>query len=200
MAAMRLFWQSRNREAQTRFLYCTWVQKKLHKIHTALPKKGTRPPLYHHFHARWIWSIGSQASLDARNLRCIQWCHKTNFTAQSNTSNKCLLRVANVGVDRVITDVSMMALVKGDFADRGIATPVPVEVAIYNLRFTAVYSGRSRKSKVKEHEKIQIQSSKKFSSAKNFVKSDPTAVCQDFIFIKRAVTRLLFGRSVIARL
>ena len=58
MAAMRLFWQSRIREAQTRFLYWTWVQKKLHKIHTALPKKGTRPPLYHHSHARWIWSIG----------------------------------------------------------------------------------------------------------------------------------------------
>ena len=57
MAAMRLFWQSRIREAQTRFLYCTWVQKKLHKIHTALPEKGTRPPLYHHSHARWIWSI-----------------------------------------------------------------------------------------------------------------------------------------------
>ena len=27
MAAMRLFWQSRIREAQTRFLYWTWVQK-----------------------------------------------------------------------------------------------------------------------------------------------------------------------------
>ena len=27
MAAMRLFWQSRIREAQTRFLYCAWVQK-----------------------------------------------------------------------------------------------------------------------------------------------------------------------------
>ena len=27
MAAMRLFWQSRIRESQTRFLYCAWVQK-----------------------------------------------------------------------------------------------------------------------------------------------------------------------------
>ena len=43
MAAMCLFWQSRIREAQTRFLYCAWVQKYytiLHKIHTALPKKA----------------------------------------------------------------------------------------------------------------------------------------------------------------
>ena len=57
MAAKCLFWQSRIREAQTRFLYCAWVQK-YYKIYIRpCQKKGTRPPLYHHSHAWWIWSI-----------------------------------------------------------------------------------------------------------------------------------------------
>ena len=37
--------------------------------------------------------------------------------------------------------------------------------------------------------------SKKFSSAKNFVKSDHQAVRQEFIFVKR-IARFVFGRSV----
>ena len=57
MAAMRLFWQSRIRKAQTRFLYCTWVQKyytkytrpcqkKAHVRHyTATPTLGEYGPL-----------------------------------------------------------------------------------------------------------------------------------------------------------
>ena len=38
--------------------------------------------------------------------------------------------------------------------------------------------------------------SKKFSSAKNFVKCDRQAVRQESIFVKRRVTRFVFGRSV----
>ena len=38
--------------------------------------------------------------------------------------------------------------------------------------------------------------SKKFSSAKNFVKSDRQAVRQEFIFVKRRVARFVFGCSV----
>ena len=38
--------------------------------------------------------------------------------------------------------------------------------------------------------------SKKFSSAKNFVKSDRQAVRQEFIFVTRRVARFVFGRSV----
>ena len=42
---------------------------------------------------------------------------------------------------------------------------------------------------------ITILYSKKFSSAKNFVKSDRQAVRQEFIFVKR-IARFVFGRSV----
>ena len=44
--------------------------------------------------------------------------------------------------------------------------------------------------------KIKVLYSKKFSSAKNFVKSDRQAVRQEFIFVKRRVARFVFGRSV----
>ena len=43
---------------------------------------------------------------------------------------------------------------------------------------------------------IPVLNSKKFSSAKNFVKSDRQAVSQEFFFVKRRVARFVFGRSV----
>ena len=43
---------------------------------------------------------------------------------------------------------------------------------------------------------LQVLYSKKFSSAKNFVKSDRQTVRQEFIFVKRRVARFVFGRSV----
>ena len=43
---------------------------------------------------------------------------------------------------------------------------------------------------------LRVLYSKKFSSAKNFVKSDRQAVRQEFIFVKRRVARFVFGRSV----
>ena len=42
---------------------------------------------------------------------------------------------------------------------------------------------------------VLVLYSKKFSSAKNFVRSDRQAVRQEFIFVKR-IARFVFGRSV----
>ena len=55
MAAMRLFWQSRSREAQTRFLYCVWVQKYYTKYIRPCQKRHASAII--HSHAWWIWSI-----------------------------------------------------------------------------------------------------------------------------------------------
>ena len=88
MAAMRLFWQSRIREAQTRFLYCTWVQKyytkyirpcqkKAHVRHyTTTPTLGEYGPLNPR---RWRRPLCVQLCVDDQNKRATSLACLTNF-------------------------------------------------------------------------------------------------------------------------
>ena len=63
---------------------------------------------------------------------------------------------------------------------------------VYYLRLINLCAPKQGRAKMKK----KLLYSKKFSSAKNFVKSDRQAVRQEFIFVKRRITRFVFGRSV----
>ena len=67
------------------------------------------------------------------------------------------------------------------------------KVSIFQL--TTAVSNHSTASSV-HIRPLKVPYSKKFSSAKNFVKSDRQAVRQEFIFVKRRIARFVFGRSV----
>ena len=62
----------------------------------------------------------------------------------------------------------------------------------YSIKDSKMASTRKHECEFTKH----ILYSKKFSSAKNFVKSDHQAVRQEFIFVKRRIARFVFGRSV----